>query len=172
MRSTTAMRSPRRRRCPSTATSSPLHHDHTYRHPTLPLNARASHARGLRHAPPPACAALAGAVRSWAARTPRHIQPGPALNSPGTRPAVSPRSQAGPTPPVAHRWRRARRLLACRTRAPIPRRLPEQRGVRLPDISTLLHAAFASQDRDALDARESPDSPLPETPAVFHSPRA
>jgi hypothetical protein len=59
MRSTTAMRSPRCRR----PHHLPLRCHYTHRHAVQPLNARVSHARGLRRAPPPACAALAAALR-------------------------------------------------------------------------------------------------------------
>ncbi|KAJ6603804.1 hypothetical protein B0H10DRAFT_2229666 [Mycena sp. CBHHK59/15] len=50
---------------------------------------------------------------------------------------------------------------------PCPTRSSSLLGLRLPDISTLLHAASVIHDRDALDARGSPDSQLPETPAAF-----
>ncbi|KAJ7869429.1 hypothetical protein B0H13DRAFT_1896672 [Mycena leptocephala] len=94
-----------------------------------------------------------------------------------SRHRTPPRSQAGlldPVPitgaalvafsPAATVYRRTR------TRGPISRRPHERhgRGLRLPDIPALLHAASASQDRDALDARESADSQLRETAAAFH----
>ncbi|KAJ7917658.1 hypothetical protein B0H13DRAFT_2322185 [Mycena leptocephala] len=52
VRSTTAMRSPRRR-CPSTVFSSPAYH----RHPLPPVNVRASHTREVQRASPPSFSA-------------------------------------------------------------------------------------------------------------------
>jgi hypothetical protein len=134
-RSTTVMRSPRRRRPPHL----PLrcHWHYTYRHAAQPLDARVSRARGLRRITSSrvcvqrsrrlffvAAAPLLGCPLTSAGR------PSTSAHAPG-RFASTPRT--GPARPVPYRWGCARRLLACRTRAraPIPRRPHEWRGLGL-----------------------------------------
>ncbi|KAJ7821621.1 hypothetical protein B0H14DRAFT_3875862 [Mycena olivaceomarginata] len=175
MRSTTAMRSPRWSHCLSTAlSSSPAPSPRRYPPPSDPaVHCRAvvhreycahHHPRAQRSHRPffVTRVALIGCVRTttysaWAhSRFSEH-----ARRRFASMPHAPPRSWAGPALPVPHRWCRTRRFPARRSR------LHEQLGLRFPDISTLLHAASMIPDRDALDARGSPDSQFPETPAAF-----
>ncbi|KAJ7907839.1 hypothetical protein B0H13DRAFT_2662229 [Mycena leptocephala] len=98
-------------------------------------------------------------------RRPFFVAAAPAHHSHLQQAPRTPRSRAGPARPVPYPIAGAALVAFSpavtvygRTRAPIPRRPHERRGLglRLPDISALLRAASATQDRDSAPSCFSP----------------